>query len=403
MMELEANAKVRRGGLPTVSHPSPDRGQQLLVVDDDEYVRHLLASALRFAGFVVDVCDDGRTALDRVAALDPALILLDVMMPDLDGIEVCRRLRAAGVTTPVIFVTARDASEDKVVGLTQGGDDYVTKPFDLDELVARIDAVLKRTTMTEATPRRHEYGGIVLDDDAHRVWADVAARRTLTDGVPPAAVPVDERRTRRVEVADPQPRLGLRLRRQRGSGRDVHLLSPAQARRRGSDGDPDRARRGLRAASRVADGTVFREPAPRRPPTAAGCSSAVTVLTIATIAVVETLTLGATRDAADPAHGRIAASAGCDDRRDDAGAVTAAARATERHLHACDQAGERGHRHRTERQGRVLAPGPRWWEAVAARSASARASCIARRGQPFNTPGTGSVHRFRVIARRAAV
>jgi two-component system OmpR family response regulator len=170
-MELEANTKVRRGGLHVVSGPRPDRGQRLLVVDDDEYVRHLLASALRFAGFVVDVCDDGRVALDRIAAFDPALVLLDVMMPDLDGIEVCRRLRAAGVTTPVIFVTARDASEDKVVGLTQGGDDYVTKPFDLDELVARIDAVLKRTTAIGETPRRHEYGGIVIDDDAHRVWS----------------------------------------------------------------------------------------------------------------------------------------------------------------------------------------------------------------------------------------
>jgi two-component system, OmpR family, response regulator len=170
-MELEGNTKVRRGGLSAVSSPRPDRGQLILVVDDDEYVRHLLASALRFAGFVVDACSDGRAALTRVTELDPALILLDVMMPDLDGVEVCRRLRAAGVGTPVIFVTARDASEDKVAGLTQGGDDYVTKPFDLDELVARIDAVLKRTTATDPEPRRLEYGDIVLDDDAHRVWS----------------------------------------------------------------------------------------------------------------------------------------------------------------------------------------------------------------------------------------
>jgi two-component system OmpR family response regulator len=170
-MELKANGKVRRGGLGEVSGPRPDRGQRLLVVDDDEYVRHLLASALRFAGFVVDVCSDSRAALARVTDFAPALILLDVMMPDLDGVEVCRRLRASGVGTPVIFVTARDAPEDKVSGLRHGGDDYVTKPFDLDELVARIDAVLKRTTKPEVTLRRHEYGGIVVDDDAHRVWA----------------------------------------------------------------------------------------------------------------------------------------------------------------------------------------------------------------------------------------
>jgi two-component system OmpR family response regulator len=155
-----------------VSATRPDRGQRLLVVDDDEYVRHFLASALRFAGFVVDVCGDGRAALDRATETKPELILLDVMMPDLDGVEVCRRLRASGVGTPVIFVTARDAPEDKVAGLTQGGDDYVTKPFDLDELVARVDAVLKRTTTpTDAVARRHECGGIALDDDAHRVWS----------------------------------------------------------------------------------------------------------------------------------------------------------------------------------------------------------------------------------------
>ena len=143
----------------------------MLVVDDDEYVRHLLASALRFAGFVIDTCADGRSAIDRMSDFEPDLVLLDVMMPNLDGLEVCRRLRASGIETPIIFLTARDASEDKVVGLTSGGDDYVTKPFDLDELVARINAVLKRTTAAAATSsRRHEYADLALDEDAHRVW-----------------------------------------------------------------------------------------------------------------------------------------------------------------------------------------------------------------------------------------
>lgn len=150
----------------------PDRGQRVLVVDDDEYIRHLLASALRFAGFVIDVCSDGRETVGRIAEFNPDLILLDVMMPSPDGLEVCRRLRAAGVETPVIFLTARDAPEDKVLGFTQGGDDYVTKPFDLDELVVRIDAVLKRTTSHAVVPpRRHEYGPLVLDEDSHRVWS----------------------------------------------------------------------------------------------------------------------------------------------------------------------------------------------------------------------------------------
>jgi two-component system OmpR family response regulator len=155
----------------------PARGHRVLIVDDEENIRQLLASALRFAGFVVDTCEDGRVALDRLAAFEPDLILLDIMMPSLDGVEACRRMRAAGVDTPVIFLTARDATADKVLGLTSGGDDYVTKPFDLDELVARVDAVLKRSTRRVDTPRRHEYSAITLDEDAHRVWIN----RSLVD------------------------------------------------------------------------------------------------------------------------------------------------------------------------------------------------------------------------------
>ena len=151
---------------------SQARGQRVLVVDDDEYIRHLLASALRFAGFVIDLCGDGRCALDHVTTFEPDLILLDVMMPSLDGFEACRRLRASGTETPIIFLTARDRTDEKVFGLVEGGDDYVTKPFDLDELVARIDAVLKRTAAGAGSPRRHEYCGIALDEDAHRVWQD---------------------------------------------------------------------------------------------------------------------------------------------------------------------------------------------------------------------------------------
>jgi two-component system OmpR family response regulator len=147
----------------------PDR--RVLVVDDDEYIRHLLASALRFAGFVIDTCPDGRSAIDRIGGFEPDLVLLDVLMADLDGLEVCRRLRAAGVETPIIFLTARDESEDKLLGLTGGGDDYITKPFDLDELVARINVVLKRTgARAVPSPRRHEYAELALDEDAHRVW-----------------------------------------------------------------------------------------------------------------------------------------------------------------------------------------------------------------------------------------
>src|SRR5262249_9047840 len=136
--------------------------RRVLVVDDDEYTRQLLASALRFAGFEVDTRADGRSGLKAVAEQAPDLIVLDVMMPHLDGLEMCRRPRDAGDETPVIFLPARDGIDDKLRGLTGGGDDYVTKPFDLDELVARIDVVLKRTARIEQTRRRNEYQGIVI-------------------------------------------------------------------------------------------------------------------------------------------------------------------------------------------------------------------------------------------------
>jgi two-component system OmpR family response regulator len=152
--------------------PAIERGQRVLVVDDDQHTRQIIASALRFAGFTVDLAADGRAAIDRIGVFDPELIVLDVMMPNIDGIEACRRLRAGGVNTPVIFLSARDSTEDKITGLVEGGDDYLTKPFDLDELVVRIDAVLKRSTAQVVAQRRMQYDGLTLDEDAHRVWVD---------------------------------------------------------------------------------------------------------------------------------------------------------------------------------------------------------------------------------------
>ncbi len=141
---------------------------RLLLVDDEENLRSMLEAALRHNGFHVDAAANGREALAAVGALQPDLILLDVMMPDLDGFEVCRRLRSDGVRTPVLFLTARDATEDKVRGLTLGGDDYLVKPFSLDELVARVNAVLRRAGagQDQAVLR---IADLVMDDDAHRV------------------------------------------------------------------------------------------------------------------------------------------------------------------------------------------------------------------------------------------
>jgi two-component system, OmpR family, response regulator len=119
--------------------------ENLLVVDDEPTVRELLAATLRFAGFRVSSAATAVEALALARRDPPDLVLLDVMLPDLDGFEVVRRLRDGGARVPVLFLTARDAPADKVHGLTLGGDDYVTKPFDLQELIARIRAVLRRT------------------------------------------------------------------------------------------------------------------------------------------------------------------------------------------------------------------------------------------------------------------
>jgi len=124
-----------------------DRIPQVLVVDDEPNIRELVQVALKFHGCSVSTARSGREALRQADTTRPDLIVLDVMLPDLDGFEVCRRLRAAGNEVPVIFLTARDTSSDTVTGLAIGGDDYVTKPFSVEALVARVRAVLRRASM----------------------------------------------------------------------------------------------------------------------------------------------------------------------------------------------------------------------------------------------------------------
>jgi two-component system OmpR family response regulator len=141
---------------------------RLLLVDDEDNLRSMLEAALRHSGFDVHPVANGRDALDAVPEVDPDLIVLDVMLPDLDGFDVCKRLRQGGDRTPVLFLTARDATEDKVRGLTQGGDDYLVKPFALDELVARITAVLRRAGVDPSAPDLR-CGDLSMDDDAHLV------------------------------------------------------------------------------------------------------------------------------------------------------------------------------------------------------------------------------------------
>jgi two-component system OmpR family response regulator len=141
---------------------------RLLLVDDEDNLRSMLDAALRHSGFEVHPVANGRDAIAAVPEVQPDLIVLDVMLPDLDGFDVCKRLRSSGDRTPVLFLTARDATEDKVRGLTMGGDDYLVKPFSLEELVARITAVLRRTGL-DPTADDLRCGDLAMDDDAHLV------------------------------------------------------------------------------------------------------------------------------------------------------------------------------------------------------------------------------------------
>jgi two-component system OmpR family response regulator len=142
---------------------------RLLVVEDEPNIRELLSTSLRFAGFEVHTAADGASALRLAESERPDLLVLDVMLPDMDGFSVTRRLRDQGRQVPVVFLTARDGTEDKVTGLTVGGDDYVTKPFSLEEVVARIRAVLRRTRgeVDDASSLRFE--DLELDEDSHEV------------------------------------------------------------------------------------------------------------------------------------------------------------------------------------------------------------------------------------------
>ncbi len=150
--------------MATASQPEA----RLLVVDDEPNILELLSASLRFAGFEVVTATDGVQALRAARTFSPDLVVLDVMLPGLDGFEVARQLRGTGDSTPVLFLTAKDATEDKVRGLTLGGDDYLVKPFSLEELVARINAVLRRTgnARDDATLACAD---LEMDDDAHRV------------------------------------------------------------------------------------------------------------------------------------------------------------------------------------------------------------------------------------------
>jgi two-component system OmpR family response regulator len=155
--------------LMRASGPAP---AHILVVDDEPSITELLATALRYLGYQVTVAGSGFAALDAAAMSAPDLVVLDVQLPDIDGFEVCRRLRDARDFVPVIFLSARGTEDDRVTGFVRGGDDYVTKPFSLEELTLRISALLRRVGKggDGADAPRLRYRDLEMDEDRHQVW-----------------------------------------------------------------------------------------------------------------------------------------------------------------------------------------------------------------------------------------
>jgi two-component system OmpR family response regulator len=149
--------------------PAGTDTQRVLVVDDEENIADVIAMALRYQGFTVETAGTGAAALAAVSAFRPHLMVLDVMLPDMEGFDVAERLGAQRADVPIIFLTARDAMEDKIRGLTTGGDDYVTKPFSLEELVARIRTILRRTGAAAPDSGKLVFEDLELDEETHEV------------------------------------------------------------------------------------------------------------------------------------------------------------------------------------------------------------------------------------------
>jgi two-component system, OmpR family, response regulator len=178
VLSANSQAILRRfyGTAPTVAAMGSEApattapAHRVLVVDDEPSITELVATVLRYEGFQVKTAANGRKALAAVTSFRPHLMVLDVMLPDLDGFAVQKRLAEDGTRTPILFLSARDAAEDKVHGLTMGADDYVTKPFSLEELVARVRTVLRRAGGEQTSSGRLVFADLELDEDTHEVW-----------------------------------------------------------------------------------------------------------------------------------------------------------------------------------------------------------------------------------------
>ena len=155
----------------TLGNMSKPIEASIVVVDDEPSIRELLVASLHFAGFEVNTAASGSEAIEVIEKVQPDLIVLDVMLPDIDGFTVTRRIRQEGINAPVLFLTARDDTQDKIMGLTVGGDDYVTKPFSLEEVVARIRAILRRSrSVQDEDDAVLRVDALTLNVDTHEVF-----------------------------------------------------------------------------------------------------------------------------------------------------------------------------------------------------------------------------------------
>src|SRR4051794_2977445 len=145
--------------------------RRILVIDDERSIVDAVATALRYEGYEVDEAQTGRAGLTAAQSTNPDLIVLDVMLPDYDGFDIAKRLRADGLTMPILFLTAKDSIDDKVRGFSAGADDYVTKPFSLAEIVLRVRAILQRSQASMPAARSQlSFADLTLDQDSHEVW-----------------------------------------------------------------------------------------------------------------------------------------------------------------------------------------------------------------------------------------
>ena len=222
---------------------------RILAVDDESSLTELLSMAMRYEGWQVATAASGGQAVKVARETRPDAIVLDMMLPDFDGLEVMRRIRAEDPDVPVIFLTAKDSVEDRIGGLTAGGDDYVTKPFSLEEVIARLRALLRRSGAALArSDSTLVVGDLTLDEDSHEVQP--RRRGDSADGHRVRAAPLPDAQPAASAQQGPDPGSGLelRLRRPGKRRRALHLLPPQEDRRQPSADDSHPARRWIRTA-----------------------------------------------------------------------------------------------------------------------------------------------------------